>query len=368
MAKNVIIGIGNAGSCCVKAITASPLLSDTRLYALDSVLTQLDRDTINRVTVIPISADERSGSGRNRTRGAEMYKYHEQNGLFNDMYDVCEQSGLPVIVITSSAGGTGSGSCPELCATLVSKGIQVIPIIICPNEKDPDAFHLNTNDLFMELGAIKDKNGDPGIRSYTIFENTRGDADYDPVNSSVVELIEIILGKRYDNTDRDTIDDSDLDTILDTPGRFIAVSAKSNSAQGLKRELMRNVFSGFQPAWTEDDSKERTIVVAYSLKSMFADKEYKEIFGEIVDRLDHVYDEYRNIKNDDNGGLYEGSIIVTGLSRPNVKEIYTEYQDVSSISSGITTSKRPGFMGRKKASVREVVNEKGTKEKHFKWD
>lgn len=359
--SNIIIGVGNCGNNCVKLAASTPSLADVDMYAIDSVANQVNMNDVNKVKFIPIISDNKNGSGRNRERGAEMYKIHETNGAFNEMYEACKQAKEPVLVITSSAGGTGSGASVPLCTTLISMGIQVIPIIICPNKNDPDAFHLNTNDLFIELGAA-------GIETYSVFENRRGDADYYPVNKEVINLIEIIFGKKYDPTDLDSIDDSDLDVVLRWSGRFIAISASAPSADALRMEITRKVFNGFQPMWDNEDSKDCTILTAYSLKSLFADKEFKTVFSDINKRLAdmHQYDEYRNIVNDDNDGISEATIIITGLPRSKAKTIRTEYYDATGISDGVLKSSRPSFFNKKRSAIREK-NLTGALAKEVDW-
>ena len=83
--KNLIIGLGNTGVQIIKAIMKSSMLDDIKLYAIDSVTTSVDAAFVDRVTVIPIQSDEKQGSGRNRERGAEMYKIHEDADEFAQM-------------------------------------------------------------------------------------------------------------------------------------------------------------------------------------------------------------------------------------------------------------------------------------------
>ena len=350
--NNMIIGLGNCGSQIVKAATNSVSLKGVKMYCIDSQVATVDLNTVGNVTMIPIISDEKAGSGRNRERGKAMYQFHEDNGAFEKMYEDAENAKSPVIVITSAAGGTGSGSVVPLCEALITRDIQVIPIIVCPNMADPDAYHLNTNDLMMELGDV-------GIETYSIFRNSRGDADYSHVNNEVIELIEIIFGKKYNKTTLDSIDDSDLDVILNTPGRFVAVSVSAPDIKTLKKELTRKVFSGFQPAWTEDESNNNTFMTAYSLTSMFAKQDFKEVFEEVNMRIKNVYDEYRNIADSDNGGVAQATLIVAGLPRAEVKMIDTEFKEANGISAGMNRSKRPNFMGRKKASVTQEHTKKG---------
>lgn len=360
MSNNMIIGLGNTGFNIVKSIKNHSVFKDnTRIYAIDSVIdSRINLDTIGDIEYIPIVSDDKNGSGRDRARGCAMYKYHEDNGEFDKMYQQAVDSKSPVIVISSSAGGTGSGSIVPCCEALLERDVHVIPIIICPNKSDPDAYHLNTNDLLIELDEI-------GIETYSIFQNSKGDADYTPINEEVADMIEIIFGKKYPTTTLDSIDDSDLDVVLNTPGRFIAVNARANDIQSLKKEITRRVLSGYQPSWSDDESEKSTFMTAYSLTSMFARQDFKSVFEEINTRIKHVYDEYRNICDAD--GVNEATIIVAGLPRPDVKIIDAEYNTASGISAGMNRSKRPSFTNRKKASIVDTKTNNGEAIKKFQW-
>lgn len=335
--NNVVIGLGNTGTQIVKAIMSSSLLNGVSLYAIDSVASAIDLDAINRIKVIPIISDEKTGSGRFRERGRDMYEFHENNDAFAEMYSEATHAKSPVLVITSAAGGTGSGSAPCVCKALMKRNVKVIPIIICPHDDDPKAYHLNTNDLFLELAEI-------GIETYSVFQNPKNSADYTPINNDVVRLIEIIFGKKYDGTDKDTIDDSDLDSILSVPGRFIATSATANSIENLKKEITRKVFSGYQPAWTAESLKKCGIIMTgFGLKSMFAGTDWETVFSEIRGRLDG-FDEYKNLVCTDDS-VAEATIIVSGLARQDIKEVDTDFTVTNDLGEGLKKTSRPSFLG-----------------------
>ena len=359
---NMIIGLGNTGNQIVKEIASRPCMSDVKLYTIDSVASSADIDHQN-VTAIPIISDDKCGSGRDRERGAAMFRYHEDQGSFVDMYADAEKAKSPVFVITSSAGGTGSGSVVPLCKTLIENDIAVVPIIICPAMDDPDAYHLNTNDLFIELTQV-------GIETYNIFRNRSGDTNYDPVNREVADMIEIVLGKRYGGeftNKSDTIDEQDLDSIMSVPGRFVAISAKAPTIQKLTREITSKLFTGFQPAWTDAAAHELTFVTAYSLKSIFAADDFKTVFDEVRERTNRIFDEYKHIEQCDNDGICEATVIVAGLPRPDVKNIDDNYADVGGLAEHLNRSKRPNFMKRKRASITETKGENGDVMKQFNW-
>ena len=363
MSTNLIIGLGNTGTNIIKALSIDPLFSKTKLYAVDSTTTNATIDD-HGFTYVSIISDEAQGSGRNRERGAAMYRYHEGNGDFDEMYANAMDAKAPVLVITSAAGGTGSGSVVPLCESLIENGITPIPIIIFPNDADPIAYHLNANDLLLELGEI-------GVSTYSIFVNPANTADYTPINNEVIDLIKIVFGYKYIPTTLDSIDDSDLNTILSTPGRFIAFSVKETNADRMKKEVTRKLYTGYQPMWTDGEAKSCTFMKAFSLASLFADTEYEEVFYEVNSRIPNAYDEYRNIAIIEDNKLAEATVMVAGLPRHKVKEIDTTFEEATSISEGMKKSTRPNFMSRKKATITKPstdTNESGEVKSKFKWE
>jgi hypothetical protein len=359
MINRLCIGLGNAGATIVREIADRSILDDVKLYAIDSTTTNATIHTTRDVNYLCTISDEDQGSGRDRERGAAMYRYHESSGDFDEMYSDAMDAKGPVILVTSAAGGTGSGSIVPLCKTLLENDVFIIPVIIFPNDKDPIAYHLNANDLLIELGEV-------GIQTYSVFVNPANTVDYTDINAEIVELIEILFGTAYHSTQRDSIDDSDLIKILETPGRFIAISAKAPDTTRLKKEITRKVFSGYQPAWTDMEANEYTFMKAFALTSMFATSDYDEVFHELNARIPNSYDEYKNVVDDDNHGVAEATVIIAGLPRHQVKHIDTEFNEVKGISDGMVKSTRPKFMGRKKATITKPQDTENGKPK-FEW-
>ena len=360
---NQIIGLGNAGSQIVREIANNADFHNVKLYAIDSVASNVDIKTSIDIDYICTISDESQGSGRDRERGAAMYCMHESKGDFDQMYLNAMEAKSPVIVISSAAGGTGSGSIVPLCKKLVEDDIDVIPIIIYPNDADPTAYHLNATDLLIELGEIN-------VSTYSIFVNPANTVDYTNINHEVVDLIEIILGMKYKYTKSDSIDDSDLNSILAVPGRFIAFSAKAPDAAHMKKELTRKLYSGYQPAWSDKEANTYTFVKAFSLVSMFATTDYDEVFSDIRSRIPNALDEYKNAVNDNNDGTMEATVIVAGLPRHNVKIIDSKFNEVDGIADGMKRSTRPKFMNRKKKTFTKSDAPTDNKEKleNIKWD
>lgn len=367
MENRIVIGLGNTGNNIVKEIANRASLDDVSLYAIDSVASSISMENVSRITNIPIISDDKSGSGRNRERGQAMFEYHESKGAFDELYEAAVNAKSPVIIVTSSAGGTGSGSCVPLYRKLTEMNIKAIPIIVIPSLQDPNAYHMNTNDLFAELGEISDKL--EADLTYATFRNIKNSADYTNINNDIVTFIEILFGKYYGETSLDSIDDSDLDNILNMPGRLLAAHAIAPDANRLAKAISTKVFSGFQPAWSAEEAESLTMMKAYSLKSMFADSDFEIVFKNINDRIDDYIDEFRNLEVDDNDGKAEATAIIAGLPRPEIKDVTFKYNGAKNVSEGINKSARPSFMNRKKAHIVKEKSEDGTTSiDKFKWN
>lgn len=342
--NKVIIGLGNTGSVIVREV-AKKNLNDVMLFAIDSQTRHVSLDDVASIKYIPIIADDNDGSGRDRERGRDMFLWNSNNGKLDEMYEICKETDT-IFVVTSAAGGTGSGSCPALCKQLRTRNeyCNIIPIIICPNMDDPDAYHLNTTDLMVELGEV-------GIKTYMIFRNPNS-SDYRKVNAEIVEAIDILLGNKYETTDNDSIDASDLNNILMVDGRLFAISVSGDSVDEVSRKLAKEIVSSYQPIW--DPSDRGYGVAAFSMKSINAGEDSKVVFDDILPKIEHCSDRYKNIVIDDNNGKIDVSLIVAGLQPVDFKTIEVNYTETASISENLKKAERPAFMtNRKRRSFAE---------------
>lgn len=349
--KHVVIGLGNTGSQIVKLAATSDKLTDTKFYAIDSVASSIDMKSLKNVTPIPIISDENTGSGRVRERGAEMMRMHLNSIEITNMIRECNDAALPVVVISSSAGGTGSGAIVPLCRQLLKDvpDITLIPIIIVPAMDDPIAYHMNTSDLFTELGEL-------GLTSYSVFRNKSRTSNYTEINQEVVTAIEIMQGKWYESTNVDSIDDSDRKNVFSTPGRLVIVQAEATNTNGLVRSVSEKVLNGNQP-WV--DPGKNFGILAFSLKSTFAKDDIDKVFDAVRVRCMGRLDEYKDIVEEHTDTMV-ATCIVSGL--PNVKTPdinIDEFHEASGIADGMKKSSRPSFLNRNKTVSQKTSNRVG---------
>lgn len=358
---SVIVGLGNAGTQIVKLAAQSKLLEGEEFYSIDSVASSVSMTDVGKIKTIPIISDSKSGSGRDRERGRAMFEFHKSKNEFEGLLEACKKSDDFVIAISSAAGGTGSGAIVGLCDYLISNGVPVIPFIIYPASEDPSAYHLNTNDLVVELGDIK-VGDDPGINAYSVFVNPPS-TEYTNVNKAVVRSLETILGKHYDRTDLDSIDDSDLQQLLRMPGRFVSVYCEARDTDTLKKEITKAVLCGYQPSWTAESAEDNTYMAAMSLSSAFASSDFDEVFEDITVRLGKHYDKYKNVAIIE-GDICYATVIVSGLPNVKTKNVADDFNLAGGISDGMKKSQRPSFMGKRKAVIKK---DEKTGENAFNW-
>ena len=346
MPKTVIVGLGNTGTNNVKEINKRNI-PNLDLYVIDSQ-TNISMDESIDITCIPIMIDDETGSGRIRDVGRELYDQHEKAGTFEKMYEAIKESRTPVFPITSSSGGTGSGSVVGLCQFCIQNDIPVVPIIVFPAKSDPANYHLNTNDLLCELNEI-------GITTYMAFENEDHSSDYDDINKSIADAISVLVGTYYKETKDDTIDDRDRSQLLANEGRLMVITAKGRDIETLKCNINSNLHHCHQPLWGEMMNTSM-VMFGCSLEGMMAGKFASDVFSVITGMFENCFDIYKHIMPNDSGD-YTCTIIISGLKNNETKEICSEYDEIEKIGSGLKKSVRPTF--RKKAGINKARAGKG---------
>lgn len=342
--EKIVIGLGNTGTVIVREL-AKKNINNVKLFAIDSQVKHVSIDNVSKVKYIPIVADDNVGSGRDRDRGRAMFEYNLEEHNMDELFDMCQKTDT-IFVVSSAAGGTGSGSCPKLCEALfdrLNEDVKIIPIIVCPNMKDPDAYHYNTNDLMIDLKNVQ-------IGPYVIFRNPDS-SDYEKINAEIVSAIDVLLGNRYEITDNDEIDASDLNNVLSVNGRIIALSISADSVDEARKKLMKEIVSSYQPAW--DPSQIGYGVAAFSMKSINAGEDSKLIEDDIRSKLEHCSDIYKNIVINDNNGKVDITLIVAGLPPVEMKTIETDYTETVGIADNLSKMERPKVMKRKHISFKD---------------
>lgn len=221
--KIAIIGVGNCGgqvaylaekryATIFDTIYVNTSASDLSMVSPESSL----KYKIGKNEVI-------EGSGKNRTRMKEYLMKDITNILGDEKLQVCLKNKKYVFIVTSAAGGTGSGAGPVLLEILrqMFPDCNFILVGVLPQLSASLMEQGNTLEFLNELYDVL---GDQ--TTYMIYDNERT-ADLPPtkalevVNECIVEDLKVLSGIDNYPTPYESIDEADMESIISTPGRMV---------------------------------------------------------------------------------------------------------------------------------------------------
>ena len=220
MLKVGIIGIGNTGNQ-VAALAKETL--NVPVIAINS--SEKDLETISKDIPQKLISSKNGlsqGAGKDRTL-AKKYLKDSILDLIKDQ-DVTSMVGdLDVVfIVSSTGGGTGSGTAP-LMANIVSstfRDVKVIMIGVLPVNSEALSAHVNTLEYLNELYKVLDG------QTYLLYDNDKlaGLPSYkimEQVNNEIVQDINVIRCTYNYTTKFDSIDDRDMMRLISFPGRIV---------------------------------------------------------------------------------------------------------------------------------------------------
>lgn len=320
----VLVGLGNAGSqVTLLAEKKYPNLFDTiYVNTSSSDLSMVDSETGLKFKIG--DEDEIEGSGKNRSRMKEHLLKNINNMLGDQKLQDMISEKKYCYIISSAAGGTGSGSAPVL-TNLFSEmfpDTNFILITILPQLKASLMEQGNALEFLNELYDVLDKD-----TTYMVYDNETV-KDLPPtqglqvVNENIVEDLRILSGIDNFSTPFESIDPADMETIITTPGRLLVTRVNT----GLNEKNMEDVLLDDiiiknikKSNHCETDRNHR--VVRFGLISYFTQKvnalyspdlnKLTEFIGTPIERFNH------NAINEQNEELNFLYMIASGLSPIN---------------------------------------------------
>lgn len=242
-----IIGVGNTGNQIVAL--AKDQIPDIKGVAINSSEKDLETipNTIPRILLQNSEDDEyvvnenseddvegnlttKTTTNRNAKRGAgkdrklaKVFLKNTAKNLISDSRIVELLNSVDVVfIISSTGGGTGSGTAPMLANIInsVCPEVKTILIGVLPVNNEALSAHVNTFEYLNELCEslqdqtymLYDNDKLAGLPSYKIIET---------VNKEIVEDIRVISGYYNRVTKFDSIDDRDMMRLIGFPGRLM---------------------------------------------------------------------------------------------------------------------------------------------------
>ena len=346
--KIVVIGVGNCGSqVAFLAETKYPELFDTvYINSSESDLSMVKSE--NRLKFKIGDKNEVEGSGKNREKMKEFLMGDINKILANENLQETIVSKKYAFIVTSAAGGTGSGAGPVLMEIMRQMFpdtnfilVGVLPQLGASLMEQGNALEF-LNELYEVLG---DKT------TYMIYDN-ESTSDLPPtkalevVNDNIVEDLRIISGIDNYSTPYESIDEADMESICTTPGRLLVVrlnkglTEKSMEDNNLDDMIIKAIK---QSCHAETDRNKK--VVRWGVITYFTDavnklysgelERLREFIGTPIERFNH------NAINQTKEELNFITVVASGLSPINdrVQKITNRISDLKNALASDESSK-----------------------------
>ena len=215
-----IIGLGNTGNQ-VAALAKEKL--GIPVVAINS--SEKDLETVpNNIPKKLISDKDGLSAGAGKDRNlAKSYLKDSITNLLKDQEMIDMISPLDVVfVVSSTGGGTGSGTAPLLANILEATfaDTKVIMIGVLPVNNEALSAHVNTLEYLNELYKVMEN------QTYMLYDNDKcsGMPSYkllEKVNNEIVKDIDVLRCTYNFTTKLDSIDDRDAKRLISFPGRIV---------------------------------------------------------------------------------------------------------------------------------------------------
>ncbi|MCM1215437.1 MAG: hypothetical protein NC548_13070 [Lachnospiraceae bacterium] len=273
--KVVIIGVGNCGS------QVANLAEKKYPDLFDAVYINTSEADLSMVTgndELKFKIGDKKvieGSGKNRAKMKE-FLMADVNRIFQDEnLQTAVATKKYAFIITSAAGGTGSGAGPVLMEIMrqMFPDTNFILVGVLPQIGASLMEQGNTLEFLTELYDVL---GDQ--TTYMIYDNETT-AELPPtkalevVNDNIVEDIRILTGIDNFPTPYESIDEADMESIITTPGRLLVLRLNKNLTEKSMEDnnLSDMIVKGIkQSCHTETDRNKK--VVRWGIITYFTDR------------------------------------------------------------------------------------------------
>ncbi len=224
--KVSMIGIGNAG--CQAADLAYK--AGHSVMAINSSAKDLDYHLLNKEIPTAVIGNKR-GAGKDRNIAKEFMKAELVSILDNPDFNSVVSAADVVVVVASTAGGTGSGAGPLLTNRIMAKYPNKIVIFfgILPKHSESAQAQYNTLECMNEV--TNEKLGMTYILAdLHYFEDDPNEDAFRRTGEYIVDCMNVIRGDYLNRSPYGMIDENDMLSILSTPG-LLAIYHKDKITQ-----------------------------------------------------------------------------------------------------------------------------------------
>lgn len=309
-----IIGIGNMGNM-VAALAAA----NKQMPVIGLNTSEQDLDAVKSSTAIDCLFMGGNGAGKDRTKSKDYMKQFIKSLLGDDKFKKFIDQVDVIFIVSSTGGGTGSGTSPMLADILrnLYKDKIVILIGTLPTIGESIGAQRNTIEYLTEVVRLN--------IPYILFDNQNASGTtnevFDKVNKDVVDTVSVIRGDYNRISPYGMIDTADMKKLVTLPGLIHVnilngIYLEKIPTDGTIEDLVLDSIKSNTMVTVDRDKivKRRGYIVNLSEDVQpYFNKDLPEItkqYGEPLEVFDHFA-----INNDDESQNFV-IIIQSGLSLP----------------------------------------------------
>lgn len=317
-----IVGLGNTGNQVAQLAKQRLGIPVIAINSSEKDLETITEDIPRKL--ISDKAGLSSGAGKDRARAKEYLK-DSIMALIRDQEIIDIISKLDVcFVVSSTGGGTGSGTAP-IMANIISdtfNAVKVILVGVLPVNNEALGAHVNTLEYLQELYNVLSN------QTYMLYDNDKYESlpSYkilEKVNNEIVSDIDVLRCTYNYTTRYDSIDDRDATRLLSFPGRIVVsrledFKEKECDSQTIEDMIINNIKTNAHAEAQRDRKVMASGLItnlSQALNEEFNDNIPKvcEFMGDPVHAFKHIYiNEDRKMPNN-------VFVIMAGLSAVNDK-------------------------------------------------
>lgn len=220
------IGVGFAGSYNVQKLNE---VLGIPAFVINSSVKDLSEGIISKDIPSFIIGNEGRGAGNDRMKSKEMFKSNGRDLFTNNepflrLVNTCDI----IFVVFSSAGGTGSGTGPELVRQCRNKfkGKTIIPIIIAPRRFDSSLSQYNNIECIHEVESISVPYM---IGDLETFASENENVAYEKMSEWILETVRKVSGMDFELSQAGMMDENDLTVVISEPGYMVQCTVEVSS-------------------------------------------------------------------------------------------------------------------------------------------
>ena len=322
MLKVGIVGIGNTGNQVAS-------LAQDRLKIPVLAINSSEKDLETVPSSVPkkliSSADGLSqGAGKNRALAKSYLKDSIMSFLSSDDVQTFINDLDVLFIVSSTGGGTGSGTAPLMANIIQSTfvDVKVILIGVLPVNNEALSAHVNTLEYLNELYSQLTN------QTYMLYDNDR--LAYLPsyqmmekVNEEIVSDIDVIRCTYNMTTRFDSIDEQDMMRLISFPGRIVVARLQKIAEKDLDNvsieDKLIDVIKKNCHVEAQRDKKVTASGIITNLSSAISETfdnhvpKVREFIGDPIHDFNHIYiNEDRKLPNN-------VFLILSGLTPVNDK-------------------------------------------------